>query len=69
MGIQKNLIFEDVKPLCYFFALPFFYLTIDKATIEEITKVIKVASIGISISFIILFGAYQFRRITFSRFL
>ncbi len=49
-----NLNIDDVKPICYFIVLPFFFLTIDKATIEKITKVIKVTSIGMSTIFIVL---------------
>jgi hypothetical protein len=50
----KNLIYEDVKPICYFFILPFFYLTIDEAVIAKIIKAIKASSVLIAVIFISL---------------
>jgi hypothetical protein len=50
----KNLIFEDVKPLCYFFILPFFYLAIDETMIRRVIKVIKASSILMASIFILL---------------
>ncbi len=49
-----RLIYEDVKPLCYFFVLPFFYLTVDQAMMAKAVKVIKVTSLGMAVVFIVL---------------
>jgi len=50
----KNLIYEDVKPLSYFFVLPFFYLIIDDVMITKVIKAIKVSSIFMAAIFILL---------------
>src|SRR6267154_1712515 len=50
----KTLILEDVKPLCYFFVLPFFYMTIDEAMIAKTTRAIKVISTCMAVIFIVI---------------
>jgi len=50
----KNLIFEDVKPLCYFLIFPFFCLAIDEAMIRKAIKIVKTSSIIMATIFIAL---------------
>lgn len=47
-------LWEDVKPLLYFLVLPFFALTINKNEIIVFSKIIKVSSLIIALSFFIL---------------
>jgi len=44
--------FEDVKPLSYFFAFPFFYLSLEKLDIPKIEWLIKGSSVFMAIAFI-----------------
>ena len=51
---SNELIYQDVKPLCYFFVLPFFYQVIDEAMILNTIRIIKTASISMAAVFIAL---------------
>ncbi len=53
-GGNLNNLVEDVKPLAYFLALPFFYWSIHKEEIPAIEKLIRVTSLSMALVFVIL---------------
>jgi len=54
-GSAKALIREDVKPLLFFFLLPFFYFSItDVGTIGRLSAIFRYAGVGMAIAFILI---------------
>ena len=55
LGASKTYWWEDVKPLLYFFILPFFVYAIrERSTVEQIVGIIKRSGIILSCAFIIV---------------
>ena len=64
-----DLIIEDIKPLSFFYVLPFFSIAIkDARDIAIVSKVIKVSSLLLAILYIALIAAIVTGFINFSRF-
>lgn len=51
---SMELVYEDVKPLCYFFVLPFFYLAVDQPLMAKAGTIIKTTSLAMALIFILL---------------
>lgn len=53
-GNPTRLIYEDVKPLCYFLVLPFFYLSMDETMVVKTIRTVKMASVAMALIFMVL---------------
>ncbi len=65
-GADGALILEDVKPLLYFYLLPFFYLTIvTHRRVSQIAKVVKISGVVLACSYILIFGLINLKVVEF----
>jgi len=68
-GAKLSMIFEDIKPLSYFFSFIFFYININKLSdIQNIIKIIKISSIIMALLYIIAYISINCNLINYSNF-
>lgn len=66
-GAEPKLLWEDVKPLLYFLALPFFSLAIrGQSDIARTGRIIKICAIILALGFIVIIPLLYFNIVPFS---
>ena len=68
-GANRAFIFEDVKPLLFFYLLPFFYLTLQSfQRLALVAKVVKISAVVLAGSYVLIFGLIHLNVVPFLDF-
>ena len=68
-GANRAFIFEDVKPLLFFYLLPFFYLTLQSfQRLSLVAKVVKISAAVLAGSYVLIFGLVHLNVVPFLDF-
>ena len=68
-GANRAFIFEDVKPLLFFYLLPFFYLTLQSfQRLSLVAKVVKISAVVLAGSYVLIFGLIHLNVVPFLDF-